>query len=187
MLSKVILKKNFLIGLSLVGMVTLSFQNCGQNMSVVDNPAGNTSLDSSDIANSLVPCIAGGCPQANEYIQISVENHDPVLFIVGASNQVLEGIVDISGFCNAGGFLLSRIYYSVADDSGTLAIPVSPSPGACNELGRYQLPIPISNLDGTKNYHITVILKAVDSTGTEYENPLGRNRKQIGLSPHTGT
>lgn len=185
MLAKMSFKKNFLLSLLAIGVLTIPFQNCGQNMSAIDNSAVSQS-SSNDTTNSLEPCIADGCPQASEYLQLSVENHDPVSFIVGSSNQVLETSVDISGYCNLGGFLLSRIYYSISDDGGNPVVPQTLSSGTCSALGRYSFPISIANLSGTKNYHITVTLRALDSTGAEYDNPLGRNRKQIGLASRTG-
>jgi hypothetical protein len=180
-------KKSYVAGL-LVFLVTFSFQNCGQDMSAVKN-VNESSLvpqGSAGSAQSLEPCIAGGCPQDANYIQLSIENHDPVSFLTDLSNSVLEPRIDVSGYCNMGGYLYSRIYYVVSDDAGNLAIPQTLSTGACSDVGRYAFPISIMSLAGNKNYHITVIMKVLDSTGAEYENPLKINRKQIGLSPRTG-
>ena len=185
MFLKILMKKNFCLSLVAMSIVTFSFQNCGQNLAPVE-PTVPTSSSLPSANSSLQPCIAGGCPLANEYIQISIENRDPISFVATLANQVLEPSVDVSGYCNTGGFLLSRIYYSIADDSGVVVSAESSTLGSCGVLGRYSFPISTSKLLGNKNYHITVILRAIDSTGAEHENPLGRNRKQIGLSPRTG-
>lgn len=188
MLRKLALKKNVILASFLGLLVTFSFQNCGQNMSAISN-VHDTSLGSQGSASttqSLEPCIAGGCRQDANYIQLSIENHDPISFISDLNNNPIETRVDVAGHCNVGGYLYSRVYFSVSDDAGNLVVPQTLSSGTCSELGRYAFPISMLGLAGNKNYHISVIMKVMDSTGAEYENSLKMNRKQVGLSPRTG-
>jgi len=184
---KNMLTKKIFFTLFLAVVVNLVFQNCGQNMTAVDNSLGtNSQTDPSSLQTTLVPCIASGCPQSSEYIQVAVANSDPIAFVVNSTGGIVEGVVDVAGYCNIAGYPSSHIYYSVQDDAGNVAIASTLSNGACDSLGRFAFSVTISSLAGNKNYHISVVLKAVDSTGVEFESPLGRNRKQIGLNPRTG-
>ncbi len=150
-------------------------------------PYGSTSSLSSNATGvvSLLPCIAAGCPQDPTYVQLTVTNNNPISFLANGS-AVSEPAVDIAGYCNTGGYPGSRIYYSIQDLAGNIIIPTTPSNGNCNALGRFQFSVNISMLSGSTNYEINVILRAVDSTGVEFDNLLGLNKRQVGLSPTTG-
>lgn len=183
MLKNFRIKKNFLISAVLGSAIIFSFQNCGQNMT----PNSNSTSSASQTASSttLSPCIAGGCPQANDYIQVEISNNNPISFLTSGSS-ILESSVDVAGYCNKGGYPGSHIYYSIQDLGGNIIVPNSPTSGTCDSLGKFRFPISLAGLSGANNYQLIVILRAVDSTGAEYENTLGLNKRQVGLSPRTG-
>ena len=176
-------RKNFLISASAFVVLIFGFQNCGQNMSAP--PKSSTTNSQSSGATSLSPCLAAGCPQAFDYIQVEISNANPISFLASGAN-VLESNVDVSGYCNTGGFPGSHIYYSVQDLAGTTVIPVTSAPSTCSSIGKFHFPINLAGLSGSKNYQVNVILRAVDSTGLEFDSSLGLNKKQVGLSPRTG-
>jgi hypothetical protein len=184
MLQKMRAKKNVIFS-SLLGIVIVfSFQNCGQNMTPISS-SSSTGLASGSTTTSLTPCTAGGCPQDSSYVQLEVANNNPISFLASGA-AVQEQAVDISGYCNAGGYPGTRIYYSIQDLAGNLVVGTTPTAGTCDALGRFHFGLGISMLSGSTNYELNVILRAVDSTGVEYDNALGLNKRQVGLSPRTG-
>ncbi len=176
-------KKQLLLSAGLMMTVIFSFQNCGQDMNAAQK--ASTSSSSNGVSTSLTPCIASGCPQSFNYIQIEISNNNPISFLASGAN-ILETNLDVSGYCNMGGYPGSHIYYSIQDLAGNIVVPVSMTSGICSSLGKFHFPVGIGGLSGSSNYQLNVVLRGVDSTGLEFDNSLGLNKKQVGLSPRTG-
>lgn len=189
MIKEVRIKKNFLISIGLASIIIFSFQNCGQQMTTVGS---NSALSSNATGSvSLTPCVAAGCVQDASYIQVAITNNNPITFLSSQATMTspsvpIEQAVDVAGYCNSGGYPSSRIYYSIQDLAGNIVVSQTASNGICNHLGRFQFSLNISMLSGASNYEVNVILKAVDSTGVEFDNSIGLNKRQVGLSPVNG-
>ena len=177
-------KNKFLVFAALASVSVLGFQNCGQNMTAVGS---GDSSQASNLSNgvTLSACIASGCPQDKSYIQLQIANNNPISFTINGST-VSETAVDVAGYCNAGGYPGSRIYYSIQDLAGNVIVPNTPTTSTCSALGRFQFPVNVGGLNSTNNYQLNVVLRGVDSTGVEFDNSLGLNKRQVGLSPTTG-
>ncbi len=175
--------KNYFVSVGIIAAIVFSFQNCGQNMTANNNTSSSSNV--SPTGTSLAACIASGCPQSLQYIQVEISNNNPISYLVNGST-VVETSVDVSGYCNSGGYPGSHMYYSIQDLAGNIVVPNSPTIGVCNSLGKFHFPISISGLSATNNYQLIVILRGVDSTGAEYDNSLGLNKRSVGLSPRTG-
>lgn len=174
--------KNFLLSTGLVFSIIFGFQNCGQDMTSSNS---SSSTPKPPTSTSLAPCIASGCPQGFDYIQVEVANTNPISFLSSGAS-ILETSVDVSGYCNTGGFPGSHLYYSIKDLTGNTVVANTAAAGVCSGLGKFRFPVSLSGLSGSNNYQLNVLLRAVDSAGLEFDNALGLNKRQVGLSPRTG-
>lgn len=124
------MRKKIVSGVLVVGalMGTLSFQNCGTYQ-----PNDNASF------LSLSECTGTACIVSPNSILLAVQNSDPTILRKAAPT---ESEVDVSGFCDNGGYSSTKIDWALTTDvNDPSKIIQSGNGGACDQLGRFQFKV----------------------------------------------
>lgn len=163
-----------LIGVVMLGM-GLVFQNCAGYKA----PRVGTSVNASSSCTESDP----GCSSPGEALRIAIGNLEPDSILPS------QNALDVSGWCDLGGYSLGYIYYSLRREDGSVpagytrsaATESSEIAGTCDDMGRFRIAVGIP--PAHESYKLVVRLVGQDASGGLHENPLGQNKAEHHIIP----
>ncbi len=167
--------------LLLIGFIMLTMGLIFQNCAGYKAPRVGASLNASSSCTESDP----GCASPGEALRISIGNLEPDSILPG------QNALDVSGWCDLGGYSLGYIYYSLRREDGsvpagytrTVATESSEIAGTCDDLGRFRIAIGIP--PAHESYKLVVRVVGQDANGGLHENPLGQNKAEHHIIPST--
>jgi hypothetical protein len=144
------------------------FQNCGTYQPEENDEFTVLASGCLDPAT----CIDGDA----EAITLEIGNADPERLLTS------DKAFDVGGYCDPGGFQRYKIVFSLKNPAGGIVLgPLAVAQG-CDAFGRFRIRVDLPpSFNYTLAHTLVISLVAIDARGTAIENPLGLNRRELGV------